>query len=698
MNRRILIFKFYVMKRNIYILIILGLMTGCRISTDNRQMNDKSERAEKFISNNVIYEVIDSLLFKNTDIDKYRIERGVKQVADFWRKEDGDARTFKDFCLNYYVPSGEQLDVFFKKTERNTEILTGNYARLALQLREPLDLDEGEITPIDMMIGSYNPASHLQDDFFKNKIAFYQLLNFPFYSLEEKLKSGTEWSRKEWAYARIGDQIISRVPPEVIQEYSEILTIADAYIAEYNIYMHNLIDSSDQTLFPEDLKLISHWGLRDELKSHYSERDGIIKQRIIYEVMNRIVTQEIPAQIINNDKFLWNPYSNKLYSENKEIDVKPEKNIRYQHLLDIFNANRKQDVYYPYYPTALERAFNEEMQIPRDEIERLFIELLSSSQAREVARLISARLNRPLEPFDIWYNGFKSEKSKIDESSLDKKIALKYPTREAFESFLPMILMKLGFSKEESKYLASKITVDPSRGAGHAAGAEMRTEKSHLRTRIGKNGMDYKGYNIAIHEFGHNVEQTLTLYDMDYYSLKGIPNTAFTEALAFAFQKRDLDLLGLTSADAMGKHLMALDIFWSCFEIMGVSLVDMYVWNWMYENPFATADDLKEAVLKISRDVWNNYYSEIFGVKDQVILAIYSHMIAYPLYLSAYPVGHLIDYQIEEYIANKDFSTEVKRIFASGNITPDLWMKNAVGAEISNTPLLNAVDEALRSF
>jgi hypothetical protein len=25
-------------------------------------------------------------------------------------------------------------------------------------------------------------------------------------------------------------------------------------------------------------------------------------------------------------------------------------------------------------------------------------------------------------------------------------------------------------------------------------------------------------------------------------------------------------------------------------------------------------------------------------------------------------------------------------------------MKNAVGAEISNTPLLNAVDEALRSF
>ncbi len=684
------------MQRNIYILIILGLITGCKTSSDDRQMNSKSDRAEKFISENIVNEVIDSLIHRNAETDKFRIERGVKQVADFWKKEDGDMRSFSDFCLNYFIPSGEQLDIFFRKIERNSEILSGNYSRLALQLREPLDLDEGEITPIDMMIGSYNPSSHLLDDFFKNKIAFYQLLNFPFYSLEEKLNLGPGWSRKEWASARIGDQIIARLPAEVIQSYSEILTIADAYIAEYNILMNNLVDDSGQKYFPEDLKLITHWGLRDELKSQYAEKDGIDRQRMIYEVMNRIVTQEIPAQVINSDKFLWNPYTNKLYSENQEIEIKPEENIRYRHLLDIFKATRKQDVYYPYYPTAIERAFNKEMQIPLDEVERLFIELLTSSQAREVAKLISVRLERPLEPFDIWYNGFKPKGSKIDGSLLAKRIAEKYPTREAFESALPLILMKLGFSREESQYLASKITVDPSRGAGHATGAEMRTEKSHLRTRIGKNGMDYKGYNIAIHEFGHNVEQTLTLYDMDFYALRGVPNTAFTEALAFAFQKRDLELLGYTNTDSMGKHLMALDIFWSCFEIMGVSLVDMYVWKWMYENPFATADELKEAVLDIAREVWNNYYAGIFGISDQVILAVYSHMIAYPLYLSAYPVGHLIDYQIEEYISDKEFAREVKRIFTSGNVTPDLWMKNAVGTGISNTPLLNAVDEALK--
>ncbi|MCK7534347.1 MAG: hypothetical protein MZV63_26685 [Marinilabiliales bacterium] len=57
--------------------------------------------------------------------------------------------------------------------------------------------------------------------------------------------------------------------------------------------------------------------------------------------------------------------------------------------------------------------------------------------------------------------------------------------------------------------------------------------------------MNYKGYNIAIHEFGHTVEQTISLHDVDHYLLRGVPNTAFTEALAFVFQKRDLELLGI---------------------------------------------------------------------------------------------------------------------------------------------------------
>ena len=62
--------------------------------------------------------------------------------------------------------------------------------------------------------------------------------------------------------------------------------------------------------------------------------------------------------------------------------------------------------------------------------------------------------------------------------------------------------------------------------------------------------MDYKGYNIAVHEMGHNVEQVFSLYSVDSTLLQGVPGNAFTEALAFTFQNRDLELLGLGAPDA----------------------------------------------------------------------------------------------------------------------------------------------------
>ena len=37
-----------------------------------------------------------------------------------------------------------------------------------------------------------------------------------------------------------------------------------------------------------------------------------------------------------------------------------------------------------------------------------------------------------------------------------------------------------------------------------ALGSGRRGDSPHLRTRVGADGMDYKGYNIAVHELGHN--------------------------------------------------------------------------------------------------------------------------------------------------------------------------------------------------
>ena len=200
-----------------------------------------------------------------------------------------------------------------------------------------------------------------------------------------------------------------------------------------------------------------------------------------------------------------------------------------------------------------------------------------------------------------------------------------------------------------------------------------------LRTRIGENGMDYKGYNIGIHEFGHNVEQTISLYEVENYFMRGVPNTGFTEALAFTFQNRDLELLGLADNDTINEDLNTLDIFWNCYEIMGVSLVDIKTWQWMYAHPKANAEQLRSAVLSIAKEVWNQYYAPIFKENNQVILACYSHIIVDPLYVSAYPIGHLVDFQLEQYLKGKKVGPEVERIFAMGHLTPDLWLQRAVG-------------------
>ena len=355
---------------------------------------------------------------------------------------------------------------------------------------------------------------------------------------------------------------------------------------------------------------------------------------------------------------------------------------------------RQLDTYSQHYPTQIDRAFEQIMEIPQKNVEDLFVGLLTSPQVKEVAAFIEKRLGRPLEPFDIWYNGFKSSGG-INEDELTAITSKKYPNALALENDLPNMLVKLGWKPDKAAQIASLITVDASRGAGHAWGASMRNDKAHLRTRVVENGMDYKGYNIAIHELGHNVEQTITMNDVNYYILNGVPNTSFTEAVAFLFQKRDMELLGLKHPDPHDEHYLALANFWACYEIMGVSLVDMKVWEWLYRNPNATPVQLKEKVLATVKEIWNQYYAGILGGKNETLLGIYSHMIDNPLYLPNYPMGHLIDFQIEQQVQGKNIADEIQRMYTQGRIIPQLWMKNAVGREISIEPLLNATSQAL---
>jgi hypothetical protein len=313
-----------------------------------------------------------------------------------------------------------------------------------------------------------------------------------------------------------------------------------------------------------------------------------------------------------------------------------------------------------------------------------------------VAEIIRERLGRELRPYDIWYDGFKS-RSILSEQVLTEQTQTRYPAAIAYEKDIARMLMDFGFDADKAHDIQSHVVVEAARGSGHARPCVGRNQPARLRTRISNSGMDYKGYNIAVHEMGHNVEEVISLYDIDHYMLAGVPNTGFTEASAFLFQQRDMQLLGY-GQQTMSREAM-LDMIWSMYEIMGVSLVDMAMWQWLYEHPNASAADLKDAVIAIASDIWNTYYAPILGEVDSPLLGIYSHMVGYALYLPGYPIGQLVQFQLEEHLSKcqtpAEFAKEYMRIYQQGKLTPKAWMIGAVGEPMSVEPILRAVRKVL---
>jgi hypothetical protein len=521
------------------------------------------------------------------------------------------------------------------------------------------------------------------------------------------MERGPDYTRRQWAEARLTGRFNRRVPAEVRQAATRASADADLYVAEYNLWMHHLVDEQGRRLFPSGMRLISHWNLRDELKARYADPDGVAKQRMIIQVMERIVTQTIPAVVIDNPRVDWNPFTNAVTVAPPETveanaparparaDTAPEPDTRYARLLAHFHAARRMDPYVPVAPTQLARSFELQRELPEERVKALLTQVLASPLVPRVAELIEQRLGRKLEPQDLWFNGFRPGSGRSTEE-LDRLTRKRYPTAEAFAKDMPRLLQGLGFTKERAAYLAERIRVDPSRGAGHAMPALRRGDFPRLRTRVEKGGMDYKGYNIAVHELGHNVEQVFSLYDVDHTLLAGVPNNAFTEALAFVFQARDLELLGLGKPDAAAERERVLNTFWGTWEIAGVALVDIAVWRWLYEHPDATPAQLREATEAIAKEHWDRYYAPVLGGQGTPLLGIYSHMISYPLYLPDYPLGHLIAFQIEEHLRKKGpLGAEFERMARYGAVTPDQWMVHATGAPVSAEPLLRATEAAL---
>jgi hypothetical protein len=668
--------------------------------------------------------LVSSLVQKHGEAARPRAERGVKQVADYWRPQDGDAEAARDFIISSFIADEKQRDLLLARFSAADEQIGGHLLEIGRALRSWSELELGPQMDVDQLFAALDVGAHVSEDLFSSKLAFVALLNFDLPDLQEMTAKGPNWSRKQWAAARLTRGFASRPTGAAVAAVTKAGAEGEAYIAGYNIWMHHVLSADGRRVFPKGMRLLTHWNLRDQIKADYAEKDqdAIVRQRLIRDVMERIVTQTIPQGVIDDPRVDWNPATNavtpspageletgQMKSQGKRPDQPVvsndrEPDTRYRVWLNDFQAARKLDADSPMGRTEIERHFALDDEIPEERVRALLTQVLGSPLVPEVSALIQKRLGRPLEPFDIWYDGFKEKQA---EGELSKLTRAKYPTADAYKKDIPRLLQGLGFTPEKAAYLDQHIVVDPARGSGHAQPAGRRSEmyswwgpgdSPHLRTRINPDGMDYKGYNIAIHEMGHNVEQVFSLYEVDDPLLAGVPGTAFTEALAFTFQHRDLEVLGVAKANAAAEHARALKSFWDAYEIAGSALVDLDAWHWMYEHPDATPAQFREAVVRIAGSTWDKYYAKVLGKPGNPQLAVYSHMINSFLYLYRYPIGHLIAFQLEEKLRGPGSGKAFEAAASYGHVTPDLWMQHATGKPVVAEPMLDAAAAALKAM
>ena len=187
------------------------------------------------------------------------MKMGVKQLAGQWREKDGSAEEFTTFCLENFASDTAARKALFNKLSVAFESVWGEYNKMSVDLKKPLHLDEGPLTEVDYILGAYDPSSHLTEDLYNNKIAYIAVLNFPFYTLEQKEENADKWNRLDWAYARMGDIFTPKPPAAVVQIVADAEMKAESYISEYNIMMGHLLGKDGKKLFPQDMKLLCHW-------------------------------------------------------------------------------------------------------------------------------------------------------------------------------------------------------------------------------------------------------------------------------------------------------------------------------------------------------------------------------------------------------------------------------------------------------
>lgn len=625
------------------------------------------------------------------------LERCVRAVASRWNKVDGLESEFEAFCLKHYVADTALKGVLLHKVLEKIEKMNGLSLSIYWSNAWSVMMQTGDIEPVDSLFAEIDPSAHLLDDFYKSKLAFFILLNFPLLTYHEKQKLTVHpGDRLQLAMSRLAELYQFRIPFNVSKKLSSAVSETYQYLSYVKFDLNRVFTSDKEPFIPHTMQVDCHWGLRDQINLQYHHKNSLSSQKTLAKIWERAILEEVPVGYYENKEMRWEPETNQLYEHDKNKPISSElfHQGRYDLLKRLFEAKNAEDVYSPELPNFIQRTFEMSREFSEQDCRKQVIAFLENPLLPQCAEKLKKILNRDLCAFDVIFNQF-GLLNQDHVGEYDAIVAQKYPELSNFQHAIPDILVRLGFEQTLAQSIAKQIHVVQCRSGGFASFPKMRGGEYILTVSAHDEKMDYMAFVTAMHELGHCVERYLSSEFIDYYTLGEVPGDAFTEAFAFLFDEKCLELLDIEGKSDEHDRTKILNLFWTAYLNCGLALVDMECWRWMYAHPGFSVNELKAAVIKIARDTWNQYYAPIFSEKDSVILAGYSPMFINPLYMPEYAMAIFIQTQLTHYLKDKVLGQEMPRMCGIGKLTPDAWMMNAVGSPISSHVLLILTESVL---
>jgi hypothetical protein len=244
------------------------------------------------------------------EAERPRIRRGIDQAAEFWRKSDGDAAAFEDVVRRYVAKDSEARNALFTRMEFALESIDGHMLEIGRDLRRQSDLDLGEIYPFDETLAGYDPRRTSTTT--SSRIAS----RSPCCSTSRSPRCSSGSTRASAGRGGSGPRRASRSGSRSAsprRSTSRSARRTPRRTATSPSTTSGCITSSTTRArgsSAQDAAALALEPARRDQGRLPEGKEGLEKQRWIARSWIRIVTQTIPAAVVDNPRLDWNPFTN----------------------------------------------------------------------------------------------------------------------------------------------------------------------------------------------------------------------------------------------------------------------------------------------------------------------------------------------------------------------------------------------------